>query len=170
MAVVDIDRLKEQSRRFVDGFTPGQKAMTILGVVAVVIAGMTFMKWASKPDYAPLYTGLSSSDAGSVTSALDSAHVPYKITGGGGTILVPRQDVDKTRIDLSAKDIPSGGDSFVLLDKQGITTDEFTRNIDYQRALQDELAKAIESIDSVAAATESIDSIALPSSPWSARW
>jgi flagellar M-ring protein FliF len=153
MPVVDVDRLKEQSRRFVDGFTPGQKAMTILGVVAVVLAGMTFMKWAAKPDLAPLYTGLSSQDAGAVTSALDAQHISYKITGGGGTILVPRQDVDKTRIDLSAKNIPSGGDSFVLLDKQGITTDQFTRNIDYQRALQGELGKAIESIDSIAAAT-----------------
>jgi flagellar M-ring protein FliF len=153
MPVVDVDRLKEQGRRFVDGFTTGQKAMTILGVIAVVFAGMTFMSWASKPDYAPLYTGLSSADAGSVTTALDAQHVSYKITGGGGTILVPRQDVDKTRIDLSAKNIPAGGDSFVLLDKQGITTDQFTQNIDYQRALQDELGKAIESIDSVAAAT-----------------
>ena len=52
MPVVDVDRLKEQSRRFVDGFTPGQKAMTILGVVAVVLAGMTFMKWAAKPHLA----------------------------------------------------------------------------------------------------------------------
>jgi flagellar M-ring protein FliF len=153
MPVVDVDRLKEQGRRFVDGFTPGQKAMTILGVVAVVLAGMTFMKWAAKPDYAPLYTGLSSADAGAVTTALDAQHVSYKITGGGGTIMVSRQQVDKTRIDLSAKNIPSGGDSFVLLDKQGITTDQFTRNIAYQRALQGELGKAIESIDSIAAAT-----------------
>ena len=153
MPVVDVDRLKEQGRRFVDGFTSGQKAMTILGVVAVVLAGMTFMKWAAKPDYAPLYTGLSSQDAGAVTTALDAQHVKYQISGGGGTILVPRKDVDKTRIDLSAKNIPSGGDSFVLLDKQGITTDQFTRNIAYQRALQGELANAIESIDSVAAAT-----------------
>jgi flagellar M-ring protein FliF len=153
MPVVDVDRLKEQGKRFVDGFTPGQKAMTILGVIAVVLAGMTFMKWAAKPDYAPLYTGLSSQDAGAVTAALDAQHVKYQITGGGGTIMVPRAVVDKTRIDLSAKDIPAGGDSFALLDKQGITTDEFTRNIDYQRALQGELAKAIESIDSVSAAT-----------------
>ena len=153
MPVVDVDRLKEQGRRFVDGFTPGQKAMTILGVVAVVLAGMTFMKWAAKPDYAPLYTGLSSQDAGAVTTALDAQHVKYQISGGGGTILVARKDVDKTRIDLSAKNIPAGGDSFVLLDKQGITTDQFTRNIAYQRALQGELGKAIESIDSVAAAT-----------------
>ncbi len=153
MPVVDVDRLKEQGRRFVDGFTPGQKAMTILGVVAVVLAGMTFMKWAAKPDMAPLYTGLSSQDAGAVTAALDAQHIAYTITGGGGTIMVARQNVDKTRIDLSAKNIPAGGDSFVLLDKQGITTDQFTRNIDYQRALQGELGKAIESIDSVAAAT-----------------
>ena len=47
MPVVDLDRLKDQGKRFVDGFTPGQKAMTILGVIAVVLAGMTFMKWAT---------------------------------------------------------------------------------------------------------------------------
>ena len=39
-----------------------------------------------------------------------------------------------------------------MLDKQGITTDQFTRNIDYQRALQGELSKTIESIDSVQSA------------------
>src|SRR5215475_15291634 len=103
MPVVDVDRLKEQGRRFVDGFTPGQKAMTILGVVAVVFAGMTFMKWASTPDYVPLYTGLSSADAGAVTQQLDASNVKYKIAGGGGTIMVSKQDVYKTRIDLSTK-------------------------------------------------------------------
>src|SRR4051812_27796932 len=112
MPVVDVDRLKEQGRRFVDGFTPGQKAMTIIGVVAVVLAGMTFMKWAATPSYVPLYTGLSSEDAGKVTQELDAQNVNYKIAGGGGTILVSKQDVYKTRISLSAKGIPStGGDS-----------------------------------------------------------
>src|SRR3954451_131661 len=106
MPAIDMDRIKEQGRRFVDGFTPGQKAMTILGVIAVVLAGMTFMKWASAPDYAPLYTGLSSQDAGAVTQQLDAQNIKYKITGGGGTILVPKQVVYKTRIDLSAKGVP----------------------------------------------------------------
>src|SRR6476619_4948729 len=102
MSAIDLDRIKSQGKHFVDGFTPGQKAMTILGVVAVVLADMTFMKWAAKPDYAALYTGLSSQDAGAVTAALDAQHVKYQISGGGGTILVARKDVDKTRIDLSA--------------------------------------------------------------------
>jgi len=153
MPIVDVDRLKEQGRRFVDGFTPGQKAMTILGVIAVVLAGSVFMKWASTPNYAPLYTGLSSADAGAVTNQLTSAGVKFKITGGGGTILVPQQDVYKERINLAAKSIPSGGDSFSLLDKAGITTDQFTRNVDYQRALQGELANTIQNIDTVSSAT-----------------
>jgi flagellar M-ring protein FliF len=154
MPIVDVDRLKEQGRRFVDGFTAGQKAITLIGVVAVVLASMTFMKWASKPDYAPLYTGLSSQDAGSVTQQLDSQGIKYKLTGGGGTIMVPRPDVYKTRVDLSAKGLPSGGgDSFALLDKQGITTDQFTRNVNYQRALQGELGRTIQSIDGIGGAT-----------------
>ncbi len=154
MPVVDLERIKQQGKRFVDGFTPGQKAMTILGVVAVVFAGMTFMKWASAPDYAPLYTGLSSQDAGAVTQQLDAQNVKYKITGDGGTIMVPRQVVYKTRADLSTKGLPNGGgDSFALLDKQGITTDQFTRNVDYQRALQGELGRTIEAIDGISSAS-----------------
>ena len=109
MPVVDVDRLKEQGRRFVDGFTPGQKAMTILGVIAVVLAGMTFMKWAATPNYAPLYTGLSSEDAGAVTAAARRAGVKYKIAGGGGTILVSQQDVYKTPYRPQRKGIPAGG-------------------------------------------------------------
>jgi flagellar M-ring protein FliF len=112
------------------------------------------MKWAGTPNYVPLYTGLSSQDAGKVTAELDANNVNYKIAGGGGTILVSKQDVYKTRISLSAKGIPSGGgDSYALLDKQGITTDQFTRNVNYQRALQGELARTIESIDGVQGAT-----------------
>jgi flagellar M-ring protein FliF len=128
--------------------------MTLLGVAAIVLAGMAFMRWASSPDMSPLYTGLSSEDAGAVTEQLDAQGIDYKLTGGGGTILVARPDVYKTRVSLSAEGIPSGGgDSYALLDKQGITTDQFTRNVNYQRALQGELARTIEAIDSVSAAS-----------------
>jgi flagellar M-ring protein FliF len=152
MPVVDVERLKEHGKRFVDGFTPGQKAMTILGVVGVVLVGSVFMKWASTPSYAPLFSGLSSQDAGAVTQQLQSQGIKYKVTQGGATIMVPQQMVDQTRISLSAKGIPAGGDSFTLLDKAGITTDQFTRNVDYQRALQGELSKTIQSISQVQSA------------------
>ena len=89
MPAIDLDRIKDQGKNFVDGFTPGQKAMTILGVIAVVLAGMAFTQWSSPTDYAPLYTNLSGADAGKVTQALDSAGVKWKLADGGATVLVP---------------------------------------------------------------------------------
>ena len=106
MAAIDLDRIKDQGKRFVDGFTPGQKAMTILGVIAVVLAGMAFTKWSSTTDYAPLYTNLSGADAGKVTQALDSAGVKWKLADGGASVLVPSDQVYKERVALSARGCP----------------------------------------------------------------
>src|SRR4051794_13478207 len=131
--------------------------MTLLGIALVVLVGMFFMKWASNPDYATLYTGLSGQDAAAVTQKLDAGNVPYKLAGGGGTILVPKDEVYKQRVALSAAGLPSGGtDSYALLDKQGITTDQFTRNLDYQRALQGQLGRTSQSIDGITAASVTI--------------
>ena len=49
MPAIDLDRIRDQGKNFVDGFTPGQKAMTILGVIAVVLAGMAFSTGRAPP-------------------------------------------------------------------------------------------------------------------------
>ena len=153
MSAIDMDRIRDQGKRFVDGFTPGQKAMTILGVVAIVLAGMAFSKWSSTTDYAPLYTNLSGADAGKVTSALDSAGVKWKLADGGASVLVPSDQVYKQRVALSAKGLPGSKDGLALLDKEGITASEFVQRVDYQRAMQGELEKTIAAIDGVASVT-----------------
>lgn len=153
MPAIDVERLKAYGRHFADGFTPGQKAITILGVVGVVLAGMWFMRWAGATEYAALYTDLDSEDAGEVVDALESQGVDHRLEDGGRTVLVPRKDVYRIRVDLSAQGLPSGGsDSYALLDQGGITKDEFSKRVDYQRALQGELARTIEEIDSIRAA------------------
>src|SRR3712207_9360933 len=44
----------------------------------------------------------------------------------------------------------SGSDTgYALLDEQGITTSEFQQQVTYQRALQDELARTLESLEGV---------------------
>ena len=153
MAAIDLDRIRDQGKQFVDGFTPGQKAMTILGVIAVVLASMAFSHWSSSTNYAPLYTSLSGADAGKVTQALDSAGVKWKLADGGATVLVPAALVYKERVALSAQGLPASSDDLSLLDKEGITASEFVQRVDYQRAMQGELEKTIEAIDGVASAT-----------------
>ena len=153
MPAIDLDRIRDQGKNFVDGFTPGQKAMTILGVIAVVLAGMAFSHWSSSTNYAPLYTSLSGADAGKVTQALDTAGVKWKLADGGATVRVPAANVYKERVALSAQGLPASSDDLSLLDKEGITASEFVQRVDYQRAMQGELEKTIGAIDGVAAAT-----------------
>jgi flagellar M-ring protein FliF len=153
MPAIDMDRIRDQGKNFVDGFTPGQKVMTVLGVIAVVFAALAFSHWSSTTDYAPLYANLSGADAGKVTQKLDSAGIKWKLADGGSTVLVPAGEVYKQRVALSAAGLPSSNDGLALLDKEGITASEFVQRVDYQRAMQGELEKTIDAIDGISSAT-----------------
>jgi len=146
--------LSQSLRTTLADFTAGQKAMTLLALVAVVLGGVLFTSWATKPSLVPVFTNLESTDAAAITEELTTRGTPYELAEGGTTVLVPQADVYQLRLDLSAAGLPEGGEAgYELLDEQGITTSEFRQRIDYQRALEGELAKTISSIDGVEAAT-----------------
>lgn len=137
------------------GFTAGQKVMTGIAALAVVIGGVFFVQWVSTPSYAPLFTGLSSTDASAVTAKLSDAGEPYQLADGGGTVLVPQADVYQQRINLAGAGLPagdSGTKGYSLLDNQSMTSSDFQQKVTYQRALEGELAKTIEAIDGIQSA------------------
>src|SRR3546814_12720391 len=106
--------------------------MLFVAIAAALVGGMVFMKWAAAPTWAPLYSGLPSEEAANVTTELDAMGVSYKLEGSD-TILVSRDLVHQTRLDLSAKGMPAdGAPGYDLLDDQGITTSEFKQRIDYR--------------------------------------
>jgi flagellar M-ring protein FliF len=151
------DRLPNPVRRLVEAFasfTPGQKAVTVVGVVALGLGGFLFYSWASAPSYAPLFSNLSGTDASAIVEELAGSGTPYELTDGGATILVPQDKVYDLRIQMSGAGLPAEAETgYSLLDKQGITTSDFMQHVGYQRALEGELAKTIKSIDGVTAAT-----------------
>jgi flagellar M-ring protein FliF len=143
----------ERSKSMLAGFTTGQKAITGVAIVAVLVGGLMFMSWASKPTYAPLFTNLSATDAAAITAKLTESNTPFQLADGGGTIMVPQSDLYQQRIDLSGAGLPTGGtEGYSLLDKQSLTSSEFQQQVTYQRALEGELSKTIEAIDGVEAA------------------
>jgi flagellar M-ring protein FliF len=151
---LDLHALKGKAGSAFEGFTRGQKAMLGIAVVAVLVGGFMFTKWSSAPSYTALYSNLSAKDASDVTTQLTSKGVAYKLADGGATVLVPRADVYQLRLDLSSQGLPSTGQpGYSLLDKQGITTSEFRQRVDYQRALEGELANTIGAISGVSSAT-----------------
>jgi flagellar M-ring protein FliF len=152
--VARLDAFRRRAVEVVAGFTTGQKVVSALAVGGLVVAVVLVSGWNSKPSYAALYTNLETTDAAAITEALTAKHVPYQLADGGKTVMVRNADLYRTRIDLSAQGLPSGGTAgWQLLDKQGITASEFRQRVDYQRALEGELAKTIGAIDGVDNAT-----------------
>jgi flagellar M-ring protein FliF len=154
MPKLDVDRIKNQTKSFFDGFTTGQKVMTGVALLTLIVGAYLFMKWESKPSYTPLFSNLSSQDASAITDQLKTQGVSYQLTDGGQTILVPQSQVYQLRLDMSKQNLPSGGnEGYTLLDKEGVTTSEFRQRVDYQRALEGELAKTIGAMDPIAGAS-----------------
>jgi flagellar M-ring protein FliF len=152
-----VDRLPAPVRRVTNtfnSFTPGQKAVTIAAVLALLIGGYFFATWASKPSYANLFSNLSSKDASAIVESLQKSGTSYELADGGQTIMVPQDQVYDLRLQLSGEGLPGEADTgYALLDQQGITTSDFMQHVGYQRALEGELANTIKSIDGVEAAT-----------------
>jgi flagellar M-ring protein FliF len=147
----DLTRARDGFRRFAQGFTPGQKAVTIFAILAAVVGGYAVLSVTGKPTYAALFTNLQPADAASITGKLVSAKVPYKLADGGTTVLVPANDVNQERLTLAQAGLPSGGTiGLSLLDKEGITASNMTQQADYLQAIQGELEQTIDSIQGVA--------------------
>ncbi|MBU2663100.1 flagellar M-ring protein FliF [Actinoplanes bogorensis] len=151
------DRLPAPVRRVTDmfrSFTPGQKAVTIAAVIALIVGAYFFATWASKPSYSILFNNLSSKDASAIVESLKKTGTSYELANEGQTILVPQDQVNDLRLSLSGEGLPGdAGTGYALLDQQGITTSDFMQQTNYQRALEGELSNTIKSIDGVEAAT-----------------
>src|SRR4029077_19227429 len=87
--------------RSVSGFTTGQKVLSALVLAGLLLGGFAFARWASAPNYAPLFSNLASSDASAIVDKLNSAGVKYQLADGGQTILVPQDQVYAERLKMS---------------------------------------------------------------------
>ena len=125
----------------------------MLGAAFAVAVLAALWMWSRQPDYGVLYTHLSDRDGGAVIAALQKMNVPYKFADGGGALLVEKGKVAEARLRLAAEGLPKGGTvGFELMDNQKFGTSQFAEQINYQRALEGELARSINSISAVESA------------------
>jgi flagellar M-ring protein FliF len=122
-----------------------------VALLVAIVAGLFL--WSRAPDYKVLYSNLSDRDGGAIITALQAANIPYKFSDAGGAILVPAEQVHEMRLRLASQGLPkSGSVGFELMDNQKFGISQFAEQINYQRALEGELERTIESISSVKSA------------------
>lgn len=125
----------------------------MIGASAAVAAIAALWLWSRAPDYGVLYSNLSDRDGGAIIASLQQMNIPYKFTEGGGALLVASNKVPEARLRLAAQGLPKGGTvGFELMDAQKFGTSQFAEQVNYQRALEGELARSINSISAVESA------------------
>lgn len=109
--------------------------------------------WSQQPQYSVLFSGLDEKDGGAVVAALQQQNIPYRVENGGASILVLAGRANELRLTLAAQGLPRGGSvGFELLEQQKLGMSQFHEQVNYQRALEGELARTIQSISAVSAA------------------
>jgi flagellar M-ring protein FliF len=109
--------------------------------------------WATRTSYQVLFSDLSQRDAAAVVAELKTKKVPYELKDGGATVLVDDKIVLETRLNLMGSGVPlSGGVGFELFDNKNVGMTEYMQKIDYQRAVQGELARTIMANDQLKSA------------------
>lgn len=126
----------------------GLLAAAALAIVFVIGVAVYFA--AIRVPYTVLFSNLRPADAAAIVQDLDKKKIAYRLRDGGATVLVPEPLVDSTRLAVMGEDLPiKGAVGFELFNKSDMGLTEFAQKINYQRALQGELARTIMTIDSV---------------------
>jgi flagellar M-ring protein FliF len=143
---------KEQYLQLWKKFNKRQR-YTIIGVAALfMIAILGWSYWyGSKPDMVPLFTNMETKDAGEVAAKLKESKIQYEVQESqkGTTILVPAKNVHNARLELATQGLPRGQKGFEIFDDSKLGVTEFQNKVNYLQALQGELTRTIEQIESV---------------------
>jgi flagellar M-ring protein FliF len=138
------------------GFTQtpaGRNVILMAGAAAVVAVMAGVWLWTQQPEYRVLFSNYSDRDGGAIVASLQQLNIPYKFTDGGTAILVPANDVYDARLKLAAQGLPKGGNvGFELMENQKLGISQFLEQVNFQRALEGELARSIQSVSAVQSA------------------
>ncbi|MFZ2087391.1 MAG: flagellar basal-body MS-ring/collar protein FliF, partial [Desulfobaccales bacterium] len=124
---------------------PLTQRLLIPAVVVALFLALGFLVFVQgQEDYGVLFTGLSQEDAGAIVTKLKGKKVPYRLENNGAAILVPKSEMYELRLLLASEGLPRGGGvGFELFDRQDFGVTDFVQRLNYQRALQGELARTI---------------------------
>lgn len=115
--------------------------------ISVVIA---LLFWAKEPDFRVLYNNISEQDGGEIVTQLTQMQVPYRFAEHDGSILIPADKVYEVRLKLAQQGLPKGGSvGFELLDQEKFGISQFNEQVNFQRALEGELSRTIETLGPV---------------------
>ena len=140
----------EQLKQFWTSRTTSQKGFLVGGAAVTAAIVFVFVRLLATPDYKPLFKDLEPADAQTLATQLDAQNIPHQISADGKTVSVPADKLDAARIQTASQGQPhSGRMGFELFDKMSWGQTEFDEKVAYQRAMEGELERTIQTLSDV---------------------
>ena len=147
-------------RQLVNGIQQAWKRLSTSARINIVVAGLATLAliaavvaMGSRPDYVRLYSRLDLDDTAAIQTYLrDEAGVPFKVTDGGQTVLVPVEERSRLRVALMEQGIPRKqgiAPGFELFEEQDLMMNRWLQDVKYMRAIQGELQRQLNEFDYV---------------------
>ena len=130
-----------------------QLPVRLIAIVFALVFGVLALGYFLflRPGYVPVFSNLRPAEASAVAAQLDAKSIAYRLGDNGTTIAVPSDQADQARLLIAGSDVAlKGGVGFELFNKSDMGLTDFAQKINYQRALQGELARTIMMMDGIA--------------------
>lgn len=143
-----VERLRDAFNRL----SSQQKIIFMVAIAAIIAVIVGTILWSRQPDWKVLFSNLNEKDGGSIAAVLEQQNIPHRYSDSGA-LLVPAERVHEVRLKLASQGLPRGGMvGFELMENQKFGVSQFAEQVNYQRGLEGELARTIQSIGSVQSA------------------
>jgi flagellar M-ring protein FliF len=142
----------QQGGELLRGLSPGQRALLAGGAALVAVTLWLFVGLIAKPKYATLYSGLKPEEAQALGARLAAKNIPHELSADGTSLLVPGDQLDAARLETAAQGLPRNARlGFELFDTPNWAGSDFTEKVNYQRALEGELERTLQTLSEVEA-------------------
>lgn len=142
----------DQIQEFLRGLTVRQKLLLVAGAAAVGLTLWAFVTLIDKGKYVTLYSGLKPPDAQSLGGRLAAKNIPYQLSSDGASVMVPAENVDAARLETASQGLPRNARlGFELFDTPNWAGSDFSEKVNYQRALEGELERTLQTLSDVEA-------------------
>ncbi len=145
-----LNQVQKQLTAFIAGLSNKQRLLLVGAVVLTIGVLAAFAHLISTPDYVPLMTGMEPTDAQALGAKLAAKNIAYQLSPDGKGVNVPSDKLDASRMEVASDGMPhSGRLGFELFDKLNWGQTEFDEKVNYQRALEGELERSIQTLRDV---------------------
>ena len=143
----------EQIKTFFTRYTLQQKLMLAGSAALVMVMMWLLVFFMNRVEYQTLYADLDPQEAQGIVQKVQELKVPYQLSEDGRTIKVASDKLSEIRIQLASQGLPeSGRVGFEIFDRTNFGLTNFQEQVNYQRALEGELARSIMTLSEIEAA------------------